>query len=91
MSDWALLLDSLTRSLRRDVRDTARAVRSVFKDEPYEVVTYRGYGNSYRIFVTGRVIERRSIGASTDGDSTLTNLLNTYRRVDSDPAPYASL
>jgi phosphatidate phosphatase APP1 len=91
MSDWALLLDSLTRGLRKDVRDTARAVRSVFRDEPYEVVTYRGYGNAHRIFITGRVIERRGIGASTDADSTLTNLLNTYRRVDSDPASYARL
>jgi phosphatidate phosphatase APP1 len=91
MSHWAELLDSLTRGIRKDVRDTTRAVRSIFKDEPYEVLTYRGYGDTHRIFVTGRVVERRSIGASTDGDSTLTNLLNTYRRVDSDPAPFASL
>jgi phosphatidate phosphatase APP1 len=37
------------------------------------------------------VIERRAIGASTDADSTLRNLLNTYRRVDSDPAAFAQL
>jgi Uncharacterized conserved protein len=91
MSDWAEMLDSLTRGFRKDLLDTARAVRSVFRDEPYEVRTYRGYGNPDRMFVTGRVVARRSIGASTDEDSKLTNLLNTYRRVDSDPAPYADL
>jgi phosphatidate phosphatase APP1 len=91
MSDWAERLDSLTRNIRKDVRDTARAVRAVFKDEPYEVLTYRGYGNGHRVFIAGRVVERRGIGESTDGDSTLTNLLNTYRRVDSDPAPFAKL
>ena len=91
MSDWTEILDSLTRDIRKDVRDTARAVRAVLKDEPYEVLTYRGYGNSQRAFVVGRVVEKRGIGASTDGDSTLTNLLNTYRRVDSDPAPFADL
>jgi phosphatidate phosphatase APP1 len=91
MSDWSERLDSLTRDIRKDVRDTARAVRAIFKDEPYEVLAYRGYGNNHRAFITGRVVERRGIGASTDGDSTLTNLLNTYRRVDSDPAPFADL
>jgi phosphatidate phosphatase APP1 len=91
MSDWPERLDALTRHIRKDMRDTARAVRAVFRDEPYEVLTYRGYGNSHRVFVTGRVVERRGIGESTDGDSTLTNLLNTYRRVDSDPAPFAKL
>lgn len=91
MNDWPEQLDALTRDLRKDVRDTARAVRAVFKDEPYEVITYRGYGNAVRAFIAGRVVERRSIGPSTDGDSTLRNLLNTYRRVDSDPAPFAEV
>lgn len=91
MSDWAKILDSLTGDIRKNVRDTARAVRSVFKDEPYEVLTYRGYGNKHRAFVTGRVLEKRGIDASSDADSNLTNLLNTYRRIDSDPAPFAAL
>ncbi len=91
MNDWPEIMDSLTRDLRKDARDTVRAVRAVFKDEPYEVLAYRGYGNDSRAFVSGRVIERRGIGASTDADSTLRNLLNTYRRVDSDPAPFADI
>ncbi len=91
MSDWPDKLDSLTRDLRKDVRDTARAVRAVFKDEPYEILGFRGYGNLSRAFLVGRVVERRGIGASTDSDSTLKNLFNTYRRVDSDPAPFAEI
>ncbi len=91
MNDWSEILDDLTRDLRKDVRDTVRAARAVFKDEPYEVLAYRGYGNSSRAFVSGRVVERRGIGPSTDHDSALRNLLNTYRRVDSDPAPFAEV
>ena len=41
------------------------------------------------MFVHGRVIESRNIAAPTERDSLLRNLVNTYKRIDSDPLPRA--
>ena len=69
----------------------ARAVKSALDDDVHDVLCYRGFGGSTRSWIYGRVVEKRDIGASTDGDSTLRNLLNTYRRADSDPVPQAEV
>ena len=66
-------------------------VRSALADDPYEILTYRGYANAKRARVYGRVVEKLSVSASTDTDSTLRNLLNTYRRADSDPLGHANV
>ena len=62
-----------------------RAVRSAIDDDPFEVLAYRGFGNRVRAHVYGRIVERIGLTPSTDKDSVLTNLLNTYRRAESDP------
>ncbi len=41
------------------------------------------------MLVHGRVIESRKIAPATDADSLWRNLINTYRRIDSDPLPKA--
>ncbi len=91
MTDWSEELSYLLKKVGKTAGSTARAVRSVLDDAPHEVLCYRGFGNASRGWIHGRVVERRDIGASTEGDSTLRNLLNTYRRADSDPIPMAEV
>jgi len=57
--------------------------------DPHEVLAYYGYGNDRRAWVHGRVLEVRRVSASTDSDSMFRNLLNTYRRAEADPLPFA--
>ena len=64
-------------------------VRSTIADDPHEILTYRGYANAKRAHIYGRVVEKLGVGASADNDSTIRNLLNTYRRADSDPLAHA--
>jgi len=89
MTDWSEELGFILRKIGKSAKWTARVVGSAFDDDPHEIVGYRGYGNASRAWVYGRVIERRDFGAAADTDSTLVNLLNTYRRADSDPLPFA--
>jgi len=85
-------LSSLLGELGKDIGAAARAVRSAIDDDdPYEVLTYRGYGTGTRAHVYGRVVEKLGVSASSDTDSTLRNLLNTYRRADSDAVPLATV
>lgn len=91
MSDWSEEFGYLLKKVGKTAGSAARAVKSVLDDDPYEVLGYRGFGTPGRAWIYGRVVEKRDIGASTDGDSTLRNLLNTYRRADSDPVPLADV
>ncbi len=50
---------------------------------------YRGHGSTGRLYVHGRVLESETIAPAAEADSTWTNLLNTWRRLESDPLPFA--
>lgn len=53
--------------------------------DPYEIVPYRGYANESRALVHGRVLESPNFSAATANDSLWLNLINTLKRVESDP------
>lgn len=60
-------------------------------DDNIHIVPYRGYGSRRRLYLKGRVLEDKGITASTDDDSAWRNLLNTFRRLESDEVPGARL
>jgi phosphatidate phosphatase APP1 len=91
MRDWIGEIDSLLGEVDKTVRGAVRNVRSVLNDGPYEVLAYRGYGNATSAFFTGRAQENRGVGPSSESDSTLKNIFNTYRRADSRPLGDARL
>ncbi len=91
MKDWLGEIDSLLGELDKNVRGAVRSVRSAFDDGPFEVLAYRGYGDARHAYVHGRAQENRGVGPSTDTDSALVNLVNTYRRGNSHPLPLAQL
>ena len=91
MKHWAARFESLVSEVREKFGGAARAIRTAFDKDPFEILVYRGYGNRIRASVHGRALEVRNVSSSTDADSTLRNLLNTYRRAETDPLPFALL
>ena len=91
MRDWAARVDSLLGELGKNITAATQAARSLFEEDPLEILAYRGYGNPGKAHVYGRVLEKRGVSASTDTDSTVRNLLNTWRRAESDPLPFANV
>jgi len=89
MSDWAARVDSLLGELRKNINAATNTARAFLDDDPLEILSYRGYGSPSRAHVYGRVLENRGVSVSSDADSTLRNLLNTLRRAESDPLPFA--
>ena len=63
--------------------DAVRYVRS--GGDPYEIVAYRGFASDRRALVHGRVLEAPNVGPATAEDSLWRNLVNTLKRVESDP------
>jgi phosphatidate phosphatase APP1 len=91
MKDWAARVDSVFGEISKTIGAATRAASSLFDEDPLEILAYRGYGNPTRTHVYGRVLEKRGVSASTDSDSTVRNLLNTLRRAESDPLPFATV
>jgi phosphatidate phosphatase APP1 len=56
-----------------------------------QIVPYRGYGNSRKIFLKGRVLKNKNVGLSTAEDSAWKNLRNVWKRFESDEVPGARL
>ena len=90
MSDWKNELTSLTRSMSMLVRGAARELaHSITGGSPYEIAAYRGHGTAERLYVHGRVLEGKGITPARQADSTWKNLVNTLKRLEADPLPFA--
>lgn len=56
---------------------------------PHEIVPYLGLGSPSRVLVHGRAMQAKNIGPAGEDDNVVVNLINTYKRVDSDALPHA--
>jgi phosphatidate phosphatase APP1 len=88
-SSWRARLGRIAAELKAEVERAGKSIGIGDDDRPYEITPYRGYGNRSRVLVHGRVIEARNLAVATEGDSLWRNLVNTYKRIDSDPLPRA--
>ena len=91
LSEIKSQIGSILGEVGSDIKSAARQIRDAFDDDPFEILAYRGYGNATRAHVYGRVVEKSNVGVSAVGDSALRNLINTYRRADSDPLAFAQV
>jgi phosphatidate phosphatase APP1 len=60
-------------------------------NDPIQIVPYRSYGTVNRLYLKGRVLEHKNIAAAGDKDTILNNLVNMYKRFESDEVPNAVL
>ncbi len=60
-------------------------------NDPVQIVPYRTYGTVDRMYVKGRVLEDKKIASAADKDTILNNLLNMYKRFESDEVSGATL
>ncbi len=65
MRNWLGEIDSLLNEVDKNVRGVVRTVRSAFDEGPFEILTYRGFGDSRHAYVYGRAQENRGVGKST--------------------------
>ena len=84
-SGWRARLGQIASDLRGEIERAGQSLGITDDDRPYEITPYRGYGTRSRVLVHGRVIEARNIASPTATDSLWRNLINTYKRIDSDP------
>ncbi|HEV7334155.1 MAG TPA: phosphatase domain-containing protein [Flavisolibacter sp.] len=92
MANWKSLFHK-SLSLVEDKWDDLRAglTRRLGLNDPVQIVPYRTYGTPRRVYIKGRVLEDKGITSAGDKDTVLNNLLNMYKRFESDEVPGASL
>lgn len=76
-----------------DLLDAARRrLESKFAyNRPRYIAAYRGYADAHGVELIGRVLAEAPLGGPKDDDNWWDNLLNTYRRFESDEVPGVAL
>lgn len=77
--------------IRRTLEDVADLAGLNVGIDPYQIVPYRGYGTPKRVLVHGRVLECESVTPASATDSLRSNLVNTLKRIESDPLAGATV
>ena len=85
MVDLALSIDNLAD------KNITRLRRRLGTMEPFHIVPYRTYGTPENIYVRGRVLEDKEISKANEGDDLLKNLLNMYKRFETDEVAGATV
>jgi phosphatidate phosphatase APP1 len=87
---WRDRLRHIATEFRDELQRTGHAL-GVGEHHPYGIVAYRGFSHGTRALVHGRALESEDITPATATDSTWQNLLNTFRRFDSEPLAHARI
>ncbi len=61
------------------------------RDDPIQILPYRGYGTPDRLLLQGRVLQDEPVGTAGEKDSLWKNIGNTWKRFESDEVPGARL
>ncbi len=69
----------------------AHVAKGLKLNDPVQIVPYRTYGTARRIYIKGRVLEDKGIAGAGESDTVLNNLLNMYKRFESDEVGGACL
>ncbi|MBA9078711.1 MULTISPECIES: App1 family protein [Rufibacter] len=92
MQDWRKLVGSAVEKADLTFDLMMQRFRNRFNlYKPLHIVPYRSYGTSTRLYVKGRVLANKGISSAADNDTLWKNLVNMYRRFESDEVPNAQL
>jgi len=87
--DWQRAVTHLTHRLEESI-DRIK-YRQVNGTRPLKIIPYLGFGSAEFIDLKGRVLEDSGIEPSRETDRIWNNLLNMYRRFESDEVPCARI
>lgn len=92
MKDWKSRLPALidrTDKLSDSVRSRLRKITG-FSD-PLIIIPYLGYGSADKLSFGGRILEDEGFTPATSADRTWRNLINMYKRFETDEVPGARI
>ena len=92
MNSWKRKLLKIARHIDDGIDNiTDRLKQRLDANNPIHIIPYRTYGTARKIYIRGRVLEDKKIAAAHEADDIFTNLLNMYKRFESDEVPGAKV
>lgn len=92
MSGWKQVLTHLVADAEEHFDHLKyRLAARLGHQDPIMIQAYRGFGSAEELYLKGRVLENEGVTPPEDNDSLWENLVNMYRRFESDEIPYARL
>jgi len=92
MKDWkSRLPDLIDRAdkLSDSVRSRLRKITGF--NDPLIIIPYLGYGTADKLSFGGRILEDEGFAPATSADRTWRNLINRYKRFETDEVPGARI
>jgi phosphatidate phosphatase APP1 len=84
MSNWKNILKKISQNVEESFDNLKNDFkRRLGRQRAIMLLPYRGFSNGKRIYLRGRVLEDRQISQAEDNDTVWENLLNTYKRLNS--------
>ncbi|MGB7088128.1 MAG: phosphatase domain-containing protein [Phormidesmis sp.] len=72
-------------------RAKQRAEKALGIQDPLRILPYRGYGTPEWVYIKGRVLEKEGIAPRAEDAGVWKNMVNMYRRFESDEIPCATV
>ncbi|MBA2690746.1 MAG: DUF2183 domain-containing protein [Burkholderiales bacterium] len=90
MNDWQQILQTLVGRVD-DFSDRARLrlKKLAFLDSALMLIPYLGYGTQEKLLLSGRVLKDEGFAPSRETDTSWRNLVELYKRLESDEVPGA--
>ncbi|WP_276132182.1 App1 family protein [Polluticoccus soli] len=90
--DWKELFGKYVTEIESDFNRLADRLKfRMGYVDPIQILPYRTYGTLNRLYLKGRVLEDEKIAGAGDKDTILNNLLNMYKRFESDEVVGATI
>ncbi len=85
-------LNKLAHGVGRNLRAAKRTFdRRIGRTEQPHIVPYRGFGNDARVLIMGRALRDPGLREVTDKDTLWKNLVESYKRIETDELPGARI
>jgi phosphatidate phosphatase APP1 len=90
MTNWQQVLAAVVGNVEKQFEALkSRLDTRLGSADPIKIIPYYGYGSRQKLYLKGRVLQDEGTRPAGDNDSLWRNLVNMYRRLESDEVPGA--
>jgi phosphatidate phosphatase APP1 len=91
MVDWRKVLLGTATDVENEFDRLKTRLMRHLRAKPIMILPYIGHGTRQQLYLRGRVMEDRGISSPKDNDTVWQNLVNTYKRLESNELRYATV
>jgi len=89
MADWKKVIATIATNIEERFDEAKYSLQVRLGLGKLMILPYLGHGTQTALYLKGRVLRDKGITPATDNDTLWTNLVNMYKRFESDEIPHA--